>query len=396
MQKSRFIVYLLSFSHMLNDWYMNFIQTLLPFLVLSGLPISKGAFLISAFTITSSVIQPFFGMIVDRKNQRWLVYAGTAWMAVLLGLLGVVKNYALMLVIVSLAGLGTAAFHPQASAMVSAASGNRKGFYQAMFIAWGNVGWALTPVVVSPLVYRFGLEITPFFILPGVLVAVLLLLTARQALAPAGAREAAAGAGGGALPAFGISGAASFEILKIMSVVMTRSMTYFGMVSFLPLYLQAMGYPVLLSSKLLFLMLFTGALGGVAGGYISDLVGRKAVISASLLSATLFFYLFTQSQGVVGYIILALAGASLMASFSVTVVAAQEILTGSAAMAAGLMLGFGIGVGGLGVGLMGLVAERWGVAQAIEILVFLPAAAGIIGLSLKKNVSKKVPAIGSK
>lgn len=396
MNKSKFTVYLLSVSHMLNDWYMNFIQTLLPFLVLAGLPVSKGAFLVSAFTLTSSVIQPFFGAFVDRKNQRWLVYVGTAWMAVLLGLLGVVKNYPLMLVIVSLAGLGTAAFHPQASAMVSAASGSRKGFYQAMFIAWGNVGWALTPVIVSPLVYSFGLEITPFFMLPGILVAVILLAAARQASDPAGGRAPAAAQAGDAPRAYGISGAAAVEIFKIMSVVMTRSMTYFGMVSFLPLYLQAMNYPVLLASKLLFVMLFTGALGGIVGGYVSDLIGRKAVICSSLLSATVFFYLFTQSGGAVGYVLLALAGASLMASFSVTVVAAQEILTGSAAMAAGLMLGFGIGMGGLGVGLMGLVAEKWGMERVIEILVFLPAVAGIIGLSLKKKVAQKMPATGSK
>lgn len=396
MNKPKLMVYLLSFSHMLNDWYMNFIQTLLPFLVLAGLPVSKGAFLVSAFTLTSSVIQPFFGVFVDRKNQRWLVYAGTAWMAVLLGLLGLVKSYPLMLVIVALAGLGTAAFHPQASAMVSASSGNRKGYYQAMFIAWGNVGWALTPVVVSPLVYRFGLEITPYFMLPGILVAVLLLAAARQAPAPSGGRAPAAAPAGGQARFYGISGAAAVEIIKIMSVVMTRSMTYFGMVSFLPLYLQAMNYPLLLAGKLLFIMLFTGALGGLAGGYLSDLAGRKPVISVSLLSATILFYLFTQTGGTVGYVLLALAGASLMASFSVTVVAAQEILTGSAAMAAGLMLGFGIGVGGLGVGLLGLVAEKWGVEQAIEILIFLPAVAGIIGLSLKKNVAKKIPAIGSK
>ena len=176
MNKSKRTVLTLSLSHMLNDWYMNFIQTLLPFFVLAGLSVSKGALLVSLFTLSSSIIQPLFGVIVDRKNQRWLVYAGTLWMSVLLGLLGLIKSYPLMLAVVTLAGLGTAAFHPQASAMVNAASGERKGFYQAVFIAMGNVGWALTPLVVIPLVYRWGIEVTPVFIIPGVLAAVLLLL----------------------------------------------------------------------------------------------------------------------------------------------------------------------------------------------------------------------------
>ena len=94
---------------------MNYIQTLLPFLVMSGLAVSRAAFLISIFTITSSILQPIFGYLVDQKNQRWMLYVGTAWMAILLGLIGIIKNYFLLAFVVALAGLGTAAFHPQAS-----------------------------------------------------------------------------------------------------------------------------------------------------------------------------------------------------------------------------------------------------------------------------------------
>ncbi len=162
----------LSLAHLLNDWYMNYIPTLLPFLVMAGLGVSKGAFLISAFTITSSLLQPVFGYLVDQKNQRWMVYVGTVWMAVLISLVGILKSYPLLVVAASLSGLGTAAFHPQASAMVTAVSGKRKGFFQACFTAAGNVGWALTPLIVIPFVQAYGLELTPLFILPGAFVAI--------------------------------------------------------------------------------------------------------------------------------------------------------------------------------------------------------------------------------
>ncbi len=72
-----------------------------------------------------------------------------------------------------------------------------------------------------------------------------------------------------------------------------------------------------------------------------------------------------------------------MASFSVTVVVAQEIISKNAAMAAGLMLGFGVGIGGLGVGIVGIFAEHWGGAQVIELLVWLPLIAGLLGLNLR-------------
>jgi FSR family fosmidomycin resistance protein-like MFS transporter len=37
---------------------MNYVQTLLPFMVVAGMSVSRGAFLVSVFTITSSLLQP--------------------------------------------------------------------------------------------------------------------------------------------------------------------------------------------------------------------------------------------------------------------------------------------------------------------------------------------------
>jgi FSR family fosmidomycin resistance protein-like MFS transporter len=367
----------LSLAHLFNDWYMNYIQTLLPFLVMSGLGVSKGAFLISAFTITSSLLQPVFGYLVDQKNQRWMVYVGTIWMAVLISLIGLIHYYPLLVIIAALSGLGTAAFHPQASAMVTSVSGNRKGFFQACFTAAGNVGWALTPLMVVPFVQNYGLEITPVFILPGVLVAILLWFSAPRGLS----KETVAP------PALMTVLRSNWvELTKVVIVVAFRSLAYFGLIAFLPLYLQTRNVSLLTGSRLLFVMLFAGAMGGIVGGYLSDRIGRKAVIVGSLVIASPLFYLFLNTNGLLSYVLLALSGAALLASFSVTVVVAQEIISMNAAMASGLMLGFGIGIGGLGVGLVGIIAEYMGIAYAINLLVWLPLPAGVFGLFIKNRL----------
>ena len=368
-------IFSLSLAHLFNDWYMNFMQTLLPFMVASGLGVSKGAFLISAFTITSSVLQPVSGYLADQKNQRWMVYAGTLWMAVLLGFVGLLKSYPLLLLTVTLAGLGTAAFHPQASAMVTSLSGDRKGFYQSVFVAAGNVGWALTPLMVVPLTEHYGLEITPVFILPGALVAVLLWFSAPK---DANKQEKAAPP-----PLWPVLRANWSELTKVVLVVACRSLAYFGLVAFLPLYLQHENISLVAGSRILFLMLFSGALGGLAGGYLSDLIGRKAVIVGSLAAASPLFYLFLATGGPLSYLCLVLAGACLLASFSVTIVVAQEVISKNEAMASGLMLGFGIGIGGLGVGLVGLLAEHVGIVYSVRLLIWLPLLAGLLGLRLK-------------
>ncbi|MDD5022053.1 MAG: MFS transporter, partial [Endomicrobiaceae bacterium] len=177
-QKSKGLkLFSISFAHALNDCYSNYMQTLLPFLVLAGFSISKSAVLISAFTISSSVLQPIFAYLVDRKNKSWMVYVGTVWMGTLLSLVGLVSNYTLMFIMVTLAGFGTAAFHPQASAMVTAISGNKKGLYQSVFATAGNIGFAFTPLIIVPFVKEFGLKATPLFIIPALLVGVLLRIT---------------------------------------------------------------------------------------------------------------------------------------------------------------------------------------------------------------------------
>ena len=380
-------IFSISIAHLFNDWYMNYIQTLLPFMVVGGLSVGKGAFLVSAFMMTSSLLQPVFGYLVDQKNQRWMVYAGTLWMAILMCLIGVLKNYYLLIFTVTLAGLGTAAFHPQASAMIASVSGERKGFIQSLFVAAGNVGWALTPLMVVPFASAYGLESTPLFVLPGIIVAILLWFTApkysvkKPSIAP---------------PLMPVLRRHGFELAKVMLVVACRSLAYFGLVSFLPLYLRQKNISLVAGSRLLFVMLFAGAIGGLAGGYLSDTFGRKTVIVLSLIAASPLFYFFLGTEGLWGYVILALAGASLLASFSVTVVAAQEIISNNAAMAAGLMLGFGIGIGGLGVGLVGLLAEHKGLTYAIHFLVWLPLFAGLLALGIKNPRAAAMPSVAGK
>jgi FSR family fosmidomycin resistance protein-like MFS transporter len=376
-------VFSLSIAHMFNDWYMNFIQTLLPFIVALGLGITKAAFLISAFTTSASLLQPVFGYLVDRKNQRWMVYVGTVWMAVLLSLFGVTNNYGLLLVLATLSGLGTAAFHPQAAAMVSAVSGSRKGFFQSIFVAGGNVGWALAPLMVIPVIKNYGLEATPVFAVPGILVAILLWFTAPRTLA-------ANKTGSASLSA--VLRSSWFELAKLVLVVALRSLTYFGQIAFLPLYLQTRNISIVGSGYFLFTMLFSGAAGGVLGGYLSDRLGRKTVIAGSLILSTPCFHFFLQSTGFAMYVFLALAGGALLASFSVTVVLAQEIISKNAAMATGLTLGFAIGMGGLGVGFLGAVIEKTGLAYGINLLVWLPFAAGLLALTLKRAATPAVPA----
>lgn len=368
----------LSLAHMINDMYSNFLPQLIPFLIAArGYSVSAGAALVAAFTITSSLVQPVFGWLVDQKGQRWLIFTGTLWMALLLGITGLIPNYPILLIVSTLAGLGTAAFHPQAMAMVGHVAGNRKGVFLGAFIAVGNAGLALSPLILLPFFDRYGYNATWVAIIPGLLTTLMLWRYAPESLPHNNSAV-------GVTKALTALKHVSADLYKLMLVVAMRSLVHSGLMMLLPLYLLNRKFSAESTGYLVFITLAAGSVGGLAGGYISDLYGRKPLIVGSLALATPLFYGFLFTGGTLSFILLALGAMTLLASFSVTVAAAQEAIPENKALASGLSLGFAIGMGGLAVTPVGKFADIFGVKAAVQLIFSLPLAAALVGLLIKE------------
>lgn len=381
----------LSFAHMLNDLYSNYLPQMLPFLIAinPNFTATMAAILVSSFTITSSLVQPLFGFFLDRQGKRWLVHVGTLWMAIMLSLTGIVHSYVLMVVLASLAGLGTAAFHPQASTMVNILSGEHKAVLLSGFVAFGNFGFALGPLLLVPLFQAYGLRATLVTVIPGIIVALLLLFFAPK-------NNVLSGSNTPLSEVIKSLKSASQELSAIIGVIAIRSLAYTGMLTLLPLYFKSQNLSNVAASYLVTIMLATGAIGGVIGGFISDYYGRKRLIVGSLILSTPLFFGFFLTQGALSTLFLALAGASLLASFSVTVIAAQEAIPNNKALAAGLTMGFAGGLGGLAVIFIGRVADIWGLSTAVSIIFLLPLLAGIIALFMKSRPAARIERLSAR
>lgn len=371
---------IISFAHMLNDLYSNYLPQMLPFLVVlyQGFTATRAAIIVSAFSITSSFTQPLFGYFMDRQGKRWLAYIGTLWMATMLSLTGLVQNYFLLVVLAALAGLGTAVFHPQASAMVNRLSMDRKAVILSVFVAFGNFGFALGPLLLIPLFQTFGLKATVVTIIPGVIVALLLFFFSPQDHTSANVP-----------PTLGVVfktlRASAKELAAIVGVIAVRSLAYTGLLTILPLYFKYKSLSNIQASHLVTIMLAAGAIGGVIGGFISDYFGRKQLIIGSLILSTPLFFAFLLTNGILSTVFLALAGAALLSSFSVTVVAAQEAIPENKALAAGITMGFAGGLGGLSVVIIGRIGDVFGLPAAVAVLFGLPIIAGFLGFFMKNR-----------
>lgn len=373
----RLPVALILFSHAVVDASQNILPVVLPLLQdRFGLSYSQVGLAAALLTISSSMIQPVFGWMSDRWGTQWFLPAGIVWTGIFMGVVGLVPNYWTLLVVMSLTGVGTAAYHPVAAMAAAHAARNQRGLGMSFFSVGGNLGFALGPILMTwILLTGFSLKGTTLLIIPGLVTAGLIHLYRREIEVPfVGERERRARE---RVPI-------PWTKLRTLCVLISlRSWGYSGLIIFIPLFLREQRIDLSVAGRALFVFLFFGALGGMLGGHLSDRLGRQQVIAASLLVFPFLMAAALTLSGPLRWILLALAGMALLASFSVTVVFAQELLPQQLGLASGLTLGLAFGAGGLGVGMSGLMADLLGLRTSVWILVLLPGLAGLLALTLR-------------
>jgi FSR family fosmidomycin resistance protein-like MFS transporter len=160
-----------------------------------------------------------------------------------------------------------------------------------------------------------------------------------------------------------------------------RAWTQFGLVTYIPFYYinYLKGNP-LYAGKLVSTFLMAGVLGTLIGAPLADQWGHKKFLSSTLLLIFPLLLLFYYTKGLIVFMILGIAGMLLISTFTLTTVMAQALLPQHLGMASGMMVGFTISAGGIGVTLLGAIADHWGVPMAIKAIFVLPLIG--FGLSL--------------
>lgn len=372
----------LSAGHLFTDMSQGAVPALLPFLIAShGLSIAAASALIPAATISSSVIQPVFGHFSDRRSLPGLMPAGVLLGGVGIGLAGVASSYALTFLAIVLSGLGVAAFHPEGSRFANYVSGARRASGMSLFSVGGNAGFALGAGLVAAVVVPLGLSGTLILIAPAGLMALVLAVELRRlrTFRPDAARVRAARAE---------SHEAWGPFARLGGVVAFRSLIYFGLLSFVPLYfIHELHTSKAAGDAALTIMLLGGAVGTLIGGPLADRVGRRTVLLGSMALLCPLIVGFLLSGRALATVLVALIGAVTIATFSVTVVMGQEYLPGRIGVASGVTLGLSIGLGGVGAPLFGLIADAHGLTAAVAVIGALP----LLGLVLAGTLPRRAP-----
>lgn len=366
-------------AHFVNDFYVAFLAPLLPLVVVRfDLSLALAGFLATILNTSAAMSQPLFGMFADRMRRRSFVVLGPALTALAMGLMGLAPSYGTLIVLLLIAGTGTATFHPQGASTAGQASGNRKGVGLSLFVAGGELGYALGPLVIALAVASFGLGVTWVVALPGLALCAFLWrgLTAQTIDHVERPQSLGADLRGVWRP-----------LALLWTVVVLRSIIISAFITFLPLLLRERGGSIVAGGAAVFLFGGVGAVGGLVGGALSDRVGRRALLAVSLIVGTPLLLLFLRSQGVWSYLALAAGGIALYLSAAITIVMAQEVLPHRASVASSIVMGLAWGAAGLSLTGVGALADAVGLAAALNWVMGLAVVALVFVGFLPKHAS---------
>jgi FSR family fosmidomycin resistance protein-like MFS transporter len=360
----------LSAGHFATDFANGALPALLPFFVdRFGLSYTLAAAVMLASTAASSLVQPLFGAWSDRRGAIWLLPGGVALAGIGIALAAAAPAYWLVLLLVVVSGLGVAAYHPEGSKFAAYASGSKRASGMSLFSVGGNVGYALGPTVTTPIVLALGLTGGLLLALPVLAVAgaLLLVLPFISGFAPQPGERAASR--GHDRPG---------ALVLLLGVIAFRSVAWFGLITFVPLWEVSLGNSKAHGSHLLSLMLLAGGLGTLAAGPLADRVGRRPVLLATTGATAPLTFVYVAVGGIPGAIALALVGVCVISTFGVTMVMSQEYLPSRIGMASGLSIGLSIGLGGIAAVGLGALADSVDLRAAM----YAAAAAPLVAVAL--------------
>ena len=374
------ILIICGISHFLNDM----IQSIIP----SIYPILKEKFQFSfaqiglitlVFQMTSSILQPFTGLYADKHPRPYALSVGMCF--TLLGLLALAfaNHFLLILLAVSVVGLGSSIFHPTASRATQMASGGRKSFAQSIFQVGGNGGSALGPLLAALIILPFGQHAIAWFALAALLAALIMVrlgtwykariqYVVKHPQKPVGLNTH-------------ISRRAKYGALAILILLVFSKYFYTSCITsyFTFFLIDKFGVSVKASQLFLFVFLAAFAIGTVAGGMLGDKFGRKYVIWFSILGAAPFSLAMPYLNLPLTIVCTFMAGLIIASAFSSIVVYATDLMPDKVGMISGVFFGLMFGLGGLGSAFFGWLADKTSIEFIFKVSAYLPLLGIIAG-----------------
>jgi FSR family fosmidomycin resistance protein-like MFS transporter len=284
---------------------------------------------------------------------RWIAILGPLVTGAAMSLIGIAPIYGVLVILLTVAGFSTAAFHSVAPVMTGALSGNKLGRGMSLWMVGGELGRTLGPILAVGAATYLTLPGLPLMMVVGALASLVLFFRLRR------------------LPYRPVNygqtvdvGAALRRMLPILLPLtflqIFRSFISIGLPTFLPTFLTEQGDSLWLAGASLSIMEAAGVAGAMLGGTISDHLGRRKVMTASLILSSFFLFLFVIAGSWARLPLLLLLGFTSLSLTPVAMAVVQENYPENRALANGIYMSINFVINGLAAVLVGMLADYFG------------------------------------
>ena len=385
---NRKYVYLLALAHLSNDITTGALPAILPFFVSQyGMDYSSVTGLMFASCFLSSVVQPAFGWLADRKSRTWYMSLGILLSGVTMGMAGWFRNYWAIFTVITLSGIGSAIFHPEAARMVNKVSGNKRGTALSIFSVGGNSGFAIGPMLAVASITAFSMKGTTVLCFVAFIMAMILMVLVpkmKAEIAQTTTTENIAAEKSIKKEENGQNDWRAFSHLTLL--IVCSSIVVCGLRSFIPLYwVNVLGLSEAAAGSALTLLFTLGVVTTLIGGLLADKFGYLKIVRMSyVLLAPMVALLSQTTDATIGYLLMVPIGFAMFSPFSSVVVLGQSYLARSIGFASGVTMGLTFSVGGVIVPLIGWFADIHGLTSTMELLTVVAVFAALFSFFLPK------------
>lgn len=371
-QENKKAVTWLTVGHFMADSYAGFLSPILPFIAANisiNLALATLAFSISH--LFSSLMQPLFGFFADKWKKRFFIFWGILMASVFMSLTGVVQNFWQLVLCLIIGGVGISFFHPQATGFVVRYSGGNLTKNMSMFLVAGAIGTSVGPVISSSITQFFGISKLPFASIWGIIFALLVFVCVPKIHTV----DFVKNKNSFKTTVTDILKNKTVKVLILISVLKSLVVASFSLL--LPFYWKDLGFNAFQIGIAVFLFLTVGALGTYLSGKLEKVIGYKKVFYISLIVPfilTLIFVNLIKTMPVLSFILFIATGFVSMLSVSINMVMAQKTMPQYKSMISGFVGGFGWGIVGVLLPLIGLAAQHFGIIKALLVISFIPFA----------------------
>lgn len=375
------ILFVISFSHLINDLLQAVVPSMYPLLKENfNLNFSQIGIITFTYQIVASILQPFVGMYTDKKSKPYSLIVGMSFTLIGLFLVSIASSFAYLLMSVSLIGIGSSIFHPESSRVAHLAAGKKRGLAQSIFQLGGNAGSAIGPLLVALIVIPHGQTYVVWFCLIaliGIFALYKIALWYSSHLSLKRLNKSTTE------EIFHHTLSRRRVVISLIILLVLIFSKYFYLASITSYYTFFLidKFHISIQESQVYLFVFSGAVaaGTLLGGSLGDRFGRKYVIWISILGVAPFTLLLPYVSLFWVGILSVIIGLILSSAFSAILVYATELLPGKVGLVAGLFFGFAFGMGGLGSAVLGKLADVTSIGYVFKICAFLPLLGVVTG-----------------